>query len=86
MLHPRFFSHMREPTTLRRRKAVTDSQGLRNGTWRALTGEPWEVFQDIEDIEIGQQWRKRLAEGVEGSTFFIPGLDAHVLQTTDVPG
>lgn len=41
---------------------------------RTLSAEPWEVFQDIEDIAIGQQWRKRLAEGLGGSTFFVPVL------------
>ncbi|HZE56258.1 MAG TPA: toll/interleukin-1 receptor domain-containing protein [Chthoniobacterales bacterium] len=42
---------------------------------RFLSGnEAWEVFQDVEDIEIGQQWRQRLSEGVAGSTFFVPVL------------
>jgi len=39
-----------------------------------LSGDDWTVFQDIEHIEIGEQWKKRLAEGVSGSTFFLPIL------------
>lgn len=38
---------------------------------RILSGDTWEVFQDIEDIEVGQQWRTRLAEGLDKSTFFV---------------
>jgi hypothetical protein len=37
-----------------------------------LTGDEWHVFQDVEDIAVGEQWKKRLEEGLAGSTFFLP--------------
>ena len=40
----------------------------------ALSGDDWTVFQDVEHIDIGEQWRRRLEEGVGGSTFFLPIL------------
>jgi TIR domain/Phosphoenolpyruvate-dependent sugar phosphotransferase system, EIIA 2 len=39
---------------------------------RFISGEDWEVFQDTEDIQLGQQWRQRLVEGIADSTFFVP--------------
>lgn len=38
---------------------------------RVLSGDLWEVFQDTEDIDIGQPWQQRLGEGLAVSTFFV---------------
>jgi len=36
------------------------------------TGEGFEIFQDRRDIKWGQQWRQRIGESLDASTFFIP--------------
>jgi hypothetical protein len=39
---------------------------------RSQTGHPFAIFVDRDDIKWGQNWRRRLTEGVEASTFFLP--------------
>lgn len=36
------------------------------------TGADVRIFKDSDDIELGEQWRKRLAEGLAASTFLLP--------------
>lgn len=36
------------------------------------TGENLQIFQDREDIDVGESWRRRLAEGLADATFLIP--------------
>jgi hypothetical protein len=39
---------------------------------RVVTGDKnFEIFQDIEGIELGQQWQKRLAEELSGDARFL---------------
>src|ERR1041384_1749856 len=35
------------------------------------TGEPFPIFQDRNDIQWGQQWKERIEEGIDASTFLI---------------
>jgi CheY-like chemotaxis protein len=40
-----------------------------------VTGErTFKVFQDVEGIVIGEQWKKKLAEVIHESSFFVPML------------
>ena len=40
---------------------------------RVVTGDRrFEIFQDIEGIELGQKWQKRLDEAISRSMFLIP--------------
>ncbi len=39
---------------------------------QSQTGEPFEIFQDVKDIHIGQKWEKRLEESLDHTTFLIP--------------
>jgi hypothetical protein len=40
---------------------------------RVVTGDKtFQIFQDIDGIELGQQWQKRLDEAVSGARFLIP--------------
>lgn len=40
---------------------------------RVVTGDrAFKIFQDIDGIELGQQWEKRLGEALSGATFLIP--------------
>jgi len=41
---------------------------------QALTGEPFDIFQDVEDIKPGDAWRKKLDRAIEAAQLFIPIL------------
>ena len=43
-----------------------------SGEVRALTAKDFPIFQDREDIEWGQNWRKRITESLHAVTFLIP--------------
>jgi hypothetical protein len=68
-----FFSYTRADDERENRRLSQMRKALEKEL-SALSGDEWTVFQDVEHIEIGEQWKKRLAEGVGGSTFFLPIL------------
>jgi cobaltochelatase CobT len=37
-----------------------------------LIGEEFPIFQDIEDIKWGEDWKERIGESLSEVTFFIP--------------
>lgn len=39
---------------------------------RSQTGTDVEIFMDSDDIELGEPWRRRLAEGLTTSAFLLP--------------
>jgi CheY-like chemotaxis protein len=40
---------------------------------QVVTGDrSFEIFQDVEGIELGQKWQKRLDEAISGSLFLVP--------------
>jgi TIR domain len=39
---------------------------------RAVTGEPFEIFQDVDGIGLGERWRGKLDEMLDEARFFIP--------------
>jgi putative spermidine/putrescine transport system substrate-binding protein len=39
---------------------------------RAVTGEPFEIFQDVDGIALGERWQGKLDEMLEQARFFIP--------------
>jgi len=41
---------------------------------RMQTGEEFAIFQDRNDIHWGQNWKERIEESLDGSTFLIPIL------------
>ena len=41
---------------------------------RARTGAPFNIFQDVEDINLGEAWRQKLDRAIEAAQFFIPIL------------
>ena len=41
---------------------------------RAVTGAPFEIFQDVDDIDIGEHWSETLDEMLLSVRFFIPIL------------
>jgi hypothetical protein len=38
---------------------------------REVTGEPFEIFQDVDDIVIGERWSDKLDEILAEARFFI---------------
>jgi parallel beta-helix repeat protein len=43
-----------------------------SGEVRMQTGEQFDIFQDRYDISWGQQWKRRIGDGLDASTFLIP--------------
>jgi CheY-like chemotaxis protein len=55
------------------RGAITSLRRLLELRVRVVTGDrDFEIFQDIEGIELGQKWQKRLDEAIDASMFLIP--------------
>ena len=53
--------------------AITALRGLLELGVRVVTGDrTFEIFQDIDGIELGEQWQKRLGEALSEATFLIP--------------
>jgi hypothetical protein len=47
------------------------AERLRN-EYSVLTGNDLQIFVDREDLTWGDEWRRRIAEALSGTTFFIP--------------
>lgn len=43
-----------------------------SGEVRMQTGEPFEIFQDRQDIKWGQQWQERIDQSLNAVTFLLP--------------
>jgi hypothetical protein len=41
---------------------------------RAVTGEAFEIFQDVDDIDVGERWSDKLDQMLDDARFFIPIL------------
>ena len=53
--------------------AITALRGALELGVRVVTGDrTFEIFQDIDGIELGQQWGKRLEEALSGASFLLP--------------
>ena len=48
---------------------------------RAVTGAPFEIFQDTDDIDIGERWSATLDEMLVRARFFIPILTPSYFQS-----
>jgi formylglycine-generating enzyme required for sulfatase activity len=49
---------------------------------REVTGESFEIFQDVDDIEIGERWSDKLDEMLAEARFFIPILTPSYFNST----
>jgi hypothetical protein len=49
---------------------------------RAVTGEPFEIFQDVEGIGIGEHWPGKLGQMLQEARFFIPILTPSYFNST----
>jgi hypothetical protein len=41
---------------------------------RAVTGKPFEIFQDVDDIDVSERWSDKLDQMLDEARFFIPIL------------
>ena len=57
-----------------RRRRLTKLHVLIAEEVQSITGEALTIFQDTEEIQTGEQWRRRLEEGLSSATFLIPIL------------
>jgi anti-sigma regulatory factor (Ser/Thr protein kinase) len=48
---------------------------------QSQTGEAFEIFMDSDDIGLGEDWRRRLDEGLAAATFLIPILTPSFLKS-----
>jgi hypothetical protein len=54
--------------------AITEFRNRLASAVRAVTGEPFEIFQDADDIDVGERWSDKLDEMLAEARFFIPIL------------
>ena len=54
--------------------AISEFRNRLASAVRAVTGEPFEIFQDVDGIGLGQHWPSKLDELLNESRFFIPIL------------
>ena len=53
--------------------AITSLRRLLDLAFQVITGDrTFNTFQDVDGIEFGQNWKKRLTEAISTSTFLIP--------------
>jgi hypothetical protein len=48
---------------------------------QARTGKPFQIFQDVEDIEYGDRWEKKLDQALAEAQLFIPILTPSFFQS-----
>ena len=54
--------------------AISEFRKRLAGAVRAVTGEPFDIFQDVDGIGLGQHWRGELDRRLDEVRFFIPIL------------
>lgn len=60
---------------------LTELRGRMEYEVQVHTGEPFPIFQDRNDIQWGQQWKERIEEGIDSSTFLIAVITPSYLQS-----
>lgn len=53
-----------------------------SGEVRMQTGEPFNIFQDRQDIAWGQQWQERLDSSLAAVTFLLPIITPAFFKST----
>lgn len=54
---------------------ITQFSKMLENAVHVVTGDPsFHVFQDVEGLVIGEQWRKKLSEVIDSSSFLVPML------------
>ena len=63
--------------------AITSLRRLLELGVQVVTGDrTFNIFQDVDGIEFGQKWRKRLTEAISTSRFLIPIVTPLFFKTT----
>jgi hypothetical protein len=71
--HIAFLSYARNDDAHERGR-LSELRELLSGEVAAQSGDPFEIFQDKEDISWGQQWQERIKQSLDSVTFLIPIL------------
>jgi TIR domain len=58
------------------------AERLRN-EYSVLTGDDLQIFVDREDLAWGDEWRRRIADALSGTTFFIPIFTPRYLRSEE---
>jgi hypothetical protein len=66
-----FWSYVRDDDDAEGGRIRRLAQAIQN-EYTVLTGESLRIFIDRDDISWGEEWRRRIAEALAGTTFFIP--------------
>src|SRR6185503_14330456 len=64
------------------RGTLTEFRNHLSAEVRAQTGDEFKIFQD-KDIEWGQNWRERIDEAIDGTTFLIPVITPSFFKSTE---
>ncbi len=51
---------------------LTELRSRLSGEVRMQLGEEFTIFQDRNDISWGQQWKQRIEDTIDATTFLIP--------------
>jgi cobaltochelatase CobT len=68
-----FMSYVRFDDQHERGRLTEFCQSL-SGEVRLKTGSEFRIFQDRNDIALGQQWQERINESLDAVTFLVPIL------------
>jgi TIR domain len=61
--------------------AITQFRARLENSVRAVTGKPFDIFQDVDDIAVGERWSDKLDEMLDEVRFFIPILTPSYFQS-----
>jgi len=61
---------------------ITQFRKHLSSTVKAHRGEPFDIFQDRQDIAWGQQWQERINDSLDAVTFLIPIITPSFFNST----
>lgn len=61
---------------------VSDFREILAAEVRVQTGEPFEIFQDRNDIAWGQNWQRRIDEALDGATLLLVIITPSLIRST----
>ncbi len=61
--------------------AISEFRARLESAVRAVTGQPFDIFQDVDDISVGERWSDKLDQMLDKVRFFIPVLTPSYFQS-----
>ena len=75
-----FFSYVQRNDEIDRWRLTDLRKQLQNEIW-AQTGKPYKIFQDYENIEWGQDWKRRIKYALDASPLLIAIITPSYLES-----